>query len=66
MPRGSRHELTGLLLGEGLYPVLRVTDGGEWRLDIRGRYKHLLGRRVRVIGSRADFNLLDVDRIELA
>ncbi len=66
MPRGSQHELIGLLLGEGVYPVLRLADGGEWRLDVGGRYHHLLGRKVRVLGRRSEFDMLDVKRIEPA
>jgi hypothetical protein len=66
MPRGSKHELTGILLGNGPCPVLRVDDGGEWRLDISGRHHHLLGCRVRVSGTRSEFDMLDVNRIEPA
>ncbi|WP_394440577.1 DUF5818 domain-containing protein [Sphingobium naphthae] len=66
MPRGSQYELTGILLENGLYPVLRMEDGGEWRLDISGRHHHLLGRRVRVSGTRSEFDMLDVKRIEPA
>lgn len=66
MPRGSQHELIGLLLGEEPYPILRMADGGEWRLDMSGRYQHLLGRRVRIVGTRSEFDMLDVKRIELA
>jgi Protein of unknown function (DUF5818) len=64
MPRGTRHELAGMLLGDGPYPVLRVADGGEWRLDCTRSCRHLLGRRVRVVGTRSDFDMLDVERIE--
>lgn len=63
MPRGTRHDLTGLLLANGPYPVLRVADGGEWRLDISSRYRHLLGQHVRVQGIRSEFDMLDVDMI---
>ncbi|WP_031295506.1 DUF5818 domain-containing protein [Sphingobium ummariense] len=63
MPRGTRHELTGVLLDDGFYPVLRVRDGGEWRLDMSQRYRHLLGRQVRVVGIRDDFDLLAVEEI---
>lgn len=66
MPRGTRHELVGILLGDGPYPALRVADGGEWRLDCNRMYRHLCGQRVRVVGVRSDFDLLDVERIELA
>lgn len=64
MPRGTRHELTGLLLDDRPCPILRLRDGGEWRLDISGRYAQFIGRHVRVTGKRSDFNLLDVERIE--
>lgn len=64
MHRGSRHDLTGILLENGCYPILRVAGGGEWRLDVSGRHRHLLGKRVRVLGTRAEFDLLDVARIE--
>ncbi|QJR05843.1 hypothetical protein HH800_26785 (plasmid) [Sphingobium yanoikuyae] len=64
MPRGTRHELVDMLLGDGPYPVLRVADGGEWRLDCTRSCRHLLGRRVRVVGTRSDFDMLDVERIE--
>jgi len=66
LPKGTLHELTGVLLDNGLYPILRVRDGGEWRLDITGRYLQLLGQHVKVIGRRSGFDLLDVDRIEAA
>lgn len=66
MPKGTLHEVTGVLLDNGPYPILRVFDGGEWRLDIVGRYRQLLGKHVRVIGRRSGFDLLDVDRIEAA
>ena len=64
MPRGTAHTLTGILLENGLYPILRVDDGGEWRLDISGRYRSLLGLRVRVSGTRSGFDMLDVNRID--
>lgn len=66
MPRGEPLDLIGVLLGEGAYPTLRMADGGEWRLDITGRYRQLLGHRVRIIGRRSEFDMIDVDRIEAA
>lgn len=66
MARGTRHDLVGLLLNGELYPVLRVDDGGEWRLDVGGRYHHLLGRRVRVRGTRVEFDMLDVEHMRPA
>nr|WP_235600939.1 DUF5818 domain-containing protein [Sphingobium sp. AM] len=43
-----------------------MPDGGEWRLEILQRHRHLFGRRVRVSGTRDGFDLLAVDSIELA
>lgn len=64
MPRGTHHELEGLMLAGTLYPVLRVDGGGQWRLDLPSRYRKLIGRRVRVTGTRSGFDLLDVERAE--
>ncbi|NWK94345.1 hypothetical protein DM806_01320 [Sphingobium lactosutens] len=66
MPRGTRHDLTGVLLMRGASPILRMADGGEWRLDLSGRYRHLLGNLVRVEGCRSEFDMLDVEIISLA
>ncbi|AYO78921.1 MULTISPECIES: DUF5818 domain-containing protein [Sphingobium] len=66
MPRGTRHELIGILLGGDPYPVLRVADGGEWRLDCPRSCRHLIGQKVRVVGTRSDFDMLDVEQIEPA
>lgn len=66
MPRGSEHDLTGILLEKGFYPILRMPGGGEWRLDITKRHKHLFGTRVRVVGVRDGFDLLAVQKIEPA
>ncbi len=63
MPRGKQHDETGILLANGFYPKLQRADGGEWRLDITKRYRHLLGRAVRVVGIRAEFDLLEVQHI---
>jgi Protein of unknown function (DUF5818) len=64
MPRGRRKELTGILLDSGgVYPVLRVLDGGEWRLEVPMRWRHLLGKQVAVSGLRDGFDILAVDRI---
>ena len=66
MHRPTRHELTGILLENGPYPVLRTLDGGEWRVDTLKRHAHLFGTRVRVKGTRDGFDLLAVDLIEPA
>jgi hypothetical protein len=64
VPRKSCHDLIGMLLDDGLNLILHVSDGGRWPLDIRGRFRRLLGRKVRVLGTRSKFDMLDVDRIE--
>ncbi len=66
MPKGTHHDETGLLLREGRSLILQRDDGGRWRLDIRRSAESLLGRRVRVQGTRSGFDLLDVRRIDLA
>ncbi|MCB4863299.1 DUF5818 domain-containing protein [Sphingobium sp. PNB] len=63
MPRPTPLELTGILLEKGPYPILRAPDGGEWRLDILKRHKHLLGTRVKVTGTRDGFDLLAARRL---
>lgn len=66
LPRGSHHELTGLLLTSGPHLVLQMADGGEWRLDAAQNVRHLLGKRVTICGSRDDFDLLYVTTIVAA
>lgn len=65
MPRGSRHELTGMLLAHGQSLTLRVADGGERRLDVPARAWSLVGRRITVTGTRDDFDLLAVASMEV-
>ena len=64
MPIGTRHELEGLLLetahGE---LVLRIDDGGTWRLAQDRRARQLIGLRVQVRGERIGFDLLSVEQI---
>ena len=66
MPRGTAHDLVGLLLRDGRSLILRVDDGGEWRLDAPSGAGSLVGRRVRVTGTRDGFDLLAVRSIEAA
>lgn len=63
MPRGTHHVLAGVLIDGPTLPVLHVDGGGEWRLELSRRHRHLLGRRVIVEGERSDFDILDVRRI---
>lgn len=66
MPKGTYHELEGLLLTNRYgQPALEVGDGGTWRLALDGSTDGLLGRRVQVSGRRAGFDLLDVEQIHL-
>lgn len=65
MPKGTCHELTGILLEGNFYPVLRVADGGEWRLETTKSWRHLLGQRVVITGVRDGFDLIVVKRISV-
>jgi hypothetical protein len=66
MTRGSIEHLEGTLIEGSPFPVLRMAEGGQWRLDLNGRWRHLLGRRVRIRGRRSDFDMIDVTHIEPA
>ena len=64
MPIGTRHEIEGLLLERQGELVLDVRGGGTWRLDTGWRARRLLGRRVRVSGTRDGFDPLAVGTIK--
>jgi hypothetical protein len=62
---GKRYGEQGMLL-KGNKPgslVLQREDGGVWRLDANATALRLIGLRVRVVGVRSDFDLLDVETI---
>lgn len=67
MPKGTRHTVTGILCPSrgGLY-ALKVDGGGVWQLDCGWGWKarKLIGRRVSLEGTRAGFDLLNVERIK--
>ena len=65
--RGDHHKLEGILLDgkSPLHPILRLEDGGEWRLDVNRPFKSMLRHRVRVEGIRSEFDLIDVTFIEI-
>jgi hypothetical protein len=63
MPVGSTHVLEGVLLIRGASVVLRVDDGGQWRLRCNPRATEFVGQRVAVEGLRIGFDLLDVRKI---
>lgn len=68
MPKGQQIEEIGWLNESGGHWVLRRDGGGRWRLDVgfglAWRSRKLIGQRVRLIGKRAGFDLLDVERME--
>lgn len=66
MPLGSPHDETGVLLWEGRFLTLQRDGGGRWRLDGPAELERLAGRRVRIVGVRSRFDLLDVECYELA
>lgn len=66
MPRGSHHDETGWLLEDRGQLSLARDAGGNWRLDAPRVARRFVGRRVRVTGTRADFDLLDVIKIQPA
>ncbi len=67
MPIGSHHDETGWLNDDRGELVLRRDGGGRWRLDVGlvlgWRARRLVGRRVKVEGTRIDFDVLAARRI---
>lgn len=63
MPPGSRHDETGWLNEERGQLILCRDAGGTWRLDAPASAHKLKGMRVRIIGTRAGFDLLDVEAV---
>lgn len=64
---GSHHDETGWLNNGRGELVLRRDGGGRWRLDVGlvlgWRARKLVGRRVRVEGTRIDFDVLAAHKI---
>lgn len=65
MPLWTRYIVEGRLTRRYGGLALAVDDGGIWRLEYLRRYDHLLGKRVRVDGTRDGFDLLAVNRLSL-
>jgi len=63
IPIGAVHEIEGLLLERQGSLIIDVLNGGIWRLDAGRRARRLLGRRVRITGTRDEFDLLAVKTI---
>jgi hypothetical protein len=64
--RGVPLDLTGTLLRDGRRLLLAVSGGGEWIVDppLFANGRRLIGKRVRVVGVRGGFNLVDAHRLE--
>lgn len=63
MPLGKRYDEAGLMHTDGRTLFLERDDGGRWRLDADRSARSLIGRRVRVVGIRSDFDVLDVETL---
>lgn len=61
---GSRHDETGLLRWDRGTLILQRDGGGRWRLETGRRAETMVGRRVRIVGTRVGFDLLAVSKIE--
>jgi hypothetical protein len=61
MVDGTRHEFTGLLAAEGPDLILKLSDSRSWYLRTPPGIERLIGRHVRVAGTRLG-NELHVDR----
>ena len=64
MSIGSHHVETGLLVRDGHMLVLKRDEGGRWRIDPDRKSEKLVGERVRIKGTRVDFDILHVATIE--
>lgn len=63
MPLGVELSLEGLLLEDGGRLYLRMDDGGGWRVEAGRSARRLLGRRVRIEGTRDGFDLVAAKRV---
>jgi hypothetical protein len=63
MPKGARHIETGILRPGCWGYSLHMDGGGIWELDTTRPMRKLLGQRITVEGTRAGFNLLDVNKV---
>lgn len=66
MPRGTRHTLTGTLRWTGQGYALEMEGGGIWQLDVSRNCKRYLNSQVTITGTRAGFDLIDVDTLRPA
>lgn len=64
--RGQQIDATGTLERGTHGPALVMDGGGRWRLEASWRARKWLGKRVRVVGRRVEFDLIEVDSISAA
>lgn len=63
MPVGSHHRLEGRLTQSPRGLLLRLEDQGIWALDTDPDAEALIGKRVKVEGTRSGFDRIDVEWI---
>ncbi|PBN43565.1 DUF5818 domain-containing protein [Sphingobium sp. D43FB] len=63
MPLERPITLEGLLLLESGQLVLRMADGGQWRLLALGGQRAMVGRWVRIDGVRERHDVVAVERM---
>ncbi|TVV72872.1 DUF5818 domain-containing protein [Sphingomonas solaris] len=61
---GEAIDETGMLMRVGGGFALRRDSGGLWRLDLHRTPVDLVGKRVRVIGTRTGPDVVDVDGVQ--
>ncbi len=61
---GPRHDEMGLLRRDRGTLILLRDEGGRWRLETGRRAEAMVGRRVRIVGTRVGFDLLAVSKID--
>ena len=66
MTIGSRHRLEGQLVKATRGLLVRVDDGGVWALDADSKAIALVGKRVKIEGTRSGFDRIDVEWINAA
>ena len=64
--RGQQIDATGRLERGARGPVLVMGGGGAWRLEASWGARRWIGKRVRVVGRRVEFDLIEVDSISAA
>lgn len=64
MAIGDPVDESGLLLREGGGFILQRDRGGHWRLDLHRVPVDLVGKRVRLIGTQSDTDLVEVDGVQ--